>query len=537
MLDVRALRKRHERAKADRSTHDTVFQDIASLMYPDQADFLGRGAQGNRRNLRMFDGTAFQALRNFAAGMYGMMTNPATKWFVLEPEDDGLMRFDDVKRYMADMTRITYASYGPAVSSFYSEMEPYFKQIGAFGNAVQFSVTHPTEKRFLDRTLPLSQCHWYENDLGEVDTMFQARPMTVRQAAQEFGNKLPDALQSKLQSSPDDMTDFARVVMPNREYEAGSFGFRGFRFASVTYHCAEGGAPVQVRGFREFPYFVTRWSRRSGDQYGQGPGHVALPDTRTLNQMRLDKLEAAAWNARPAIMAADETWFDSIEVAPAKIIYGALDDRGNPRLSTLSAGGNLAIADEEYQQLRAVVQEYFFFSLMQVISRTGMTATEVLERSEERLRLMGPNVGNVESQGLSASLARRVAMLDRAGAFPPPPDRLASAPLKVRYISPMAKAQRSAEGASAIRVVQNLLDYARQSGDNRPLHKINSSAYADILGESFGAPADLIRGDEEADALADAEAEAQAQQQAVAVAKDGADAIAKIGSAVRPTAR
>ena len=63
--------RRQERLKAGRGVFESHWQEIAELVHPMRADFLGPRTPGEKRSQKIFDGTAGLAAQNLAAGLGG----------------------------------------------------------------------------------------------------------------------------------------------------------------------------------------------------------------------------------------------------------------------------------------------------------------------------------------------------------------------------------------------------------------------------------------------------------------------------------
>ena len=71
--------RRQERLKAERGVVGSHWQEIAELVHPMRADFVGPRTPGEKRSQKIFDGTAGLAAQNLAAGLWGMITNSANE--------------------------------------------------------------------------------------------------------------------------------------------------------------------------------------------------------------------------------------------------------------------------------------------------------------------------------------------------------------------------------------------------------------------------------------------------------------------------
>jgi hypothetical protein len=65
------------------------------------------------------------------------------------------------------------------------------------------------------------------------------------------------------------------------------------------------------------------------------PGDAGLADIHMLNTMSKTGLVGSQMVVRPPILAADERAKPGVRVDPGKMIYGGLDEMGNPRYKPL----------------------------------------------------------------------------------------------------------------------------------------------------------------------------------------------------------
>ena len=145
--------------------------------------------------------------------------------------------------------------------------------------------------------------------------------------------------------------------------------------------------------------------------------------------------------------------------------------------------------------------------------RRQMTATEVVERHEEKLVLLGPVLQRINVELLDPLLDDVFEYALEAGLLPEPPEALAGEEREVEYISLLAQAQQAVAASSLERVMGfagNLVAVFPEIVDG-----IDSDAalrqYANILGTS----PDVIISDEELQAKRQARAEEQQQMQAM----------------------
>lgn len=525
-----------ERLDADRSTWKMHQAEIADVIRPLRSEIRGYlPVEGQKRMQQVYDATAINANQNLGAGLYGSASNPADVWMMIGTDDPEFNDWPGAREYLDTISLRTLASFGPSYCNFYSEVFSLYLDLGASGTAIFYDEQKPDLSGFIEKTMAHSECVFDLGADGMADTMYRRWRMNVSQAAKMFGkDRLSTKLQDKLNSSTgsQEKYEFLHVVAPNEDFREGGVAEKAWVsiYAEVE---SKQRLTEPTRGYHEFPFFVPRWEVASGEKYGRGPGELALPDVRSLNVMAKANLKAGERQGDPPWGAASEGTFQAVRLRPGQITYGAISQRGDQLVKPLLEGGGVPFSLEIQKDLRQAVKDAFYFSLLQTIGRTGMTATEVMEMNEERMRMMGPYLGRIYVEFLQRLVARRFRALSRiAGVMPPPPAAMGGRPLQVQFVSPLALAQKSARASGALRAAQALTQVAEF--DQSVMDNFNGDAYARIVAEGFGVPAILNDGEQRTlkrqqrlQAMQQQNMAAMAEQAAKA-ANSGAGAIAQL---------
>ncbi len=98
--DKKLILERQSSFEGERIVWESHWQEIAEYMVPRRAEFTSRPVGGEKRMSRLYDTTAIKSNNILAAGMHGQLTSPATPWFSLKMEDQGLMRKEEVRRWL-----------------------------------------------------------------------------------------------------------------------------------------------------------------------------------------------------------------------------------------------------------------------------------------------------------------------------------------------------------------------------------------------------------------------------------------------------
>jgi hypothetical protein len=487
------LIERFNQLVVERSPYERDWQQIAAYIRPVRTEFRSIYFDGQlpaQSEPLVTDSTAMVALENFTGGIFGFLSNEANRWLDFRTFDDELNQYQPAKSWLMKATRIVLNSYGPAVSPFYTQVAELYGDTPGFGTGCFFS-EYRGEGKFHDACYSPFDVYFDNNDYNENDCVYRPFWFTYRQAAQKFGvENLPDRVK-KGETDPTMRFQFLHVVFPNDGYMPGQWGIGRFPFADV-YVGVDDKAFVKKGGRYEQGYQTPRWAGTG--KYGYGLGRRNLPDAKTINMMDVSVLEAAEWQNHPAILMPDRNSL-STRPAPRKALYGGLGPGGREAAKFMQPTGNLPITFEITNARREQLRDAFFFSLMQLIGRTGMTATEIMSRDEEKMRLMGPHLARIQREFLSPNVTQRFSMLWRQGFLPPPPPELQGQQLKIEFVSPMAKAQKSALATGAIRLVDQTLALAQIRPD--AADKLNVDRIVDTWQDAFGAPADTIFSDDE----------------------------------------
>ncbi len=509
--------------KADRSHYEGDWEEIDRLMSLHEAgSYTASDIGGRQRREKPLSSTPAMALQNFASGLYGALISPTTRWMGLVASDPELRGWKPMLDWQEQVTDRVLASFRPAVSPFYTAAQQVMTELAGKGNAVQYDEEMPGRGQIMDMTMSLAEIVWEIDGLGRVTGMIRMFRLTARQAVIMFGaDNLPKKMAEKADKSSDHRFVFYHSVRKNEKMDISGLGTPTMPYVSI-YVAEEGKHVARMRGYREMPFYAARLNVWPGQTYGMGYGHTALPASRVLNLMRAANLRAGQKAADPTLMAPNrEDWPLEGDIRPGQMIYGAVDAQGRSLINPLRNYEGTGLTLEMENSLGEEVRESFLYTLMNLQGRTGMTATEVLQITADRLALMAPHMGRVQEEYLAPKVARRVAMLQRAGQLPPPPEGLPKgATLEVQYQSAAAMAQRAQEGATTARFAEQMMNMAQFNP--RFADRIDADGVTEVLLEAGGVPARVLVSREQADEISQARNEQQQMQQLMEVAKDGA---------------
>lgn len=540
---IERLRQRYEALKGstERTNCEGHWQEIAEVVAPRKMDFVGIRTPGEKRMSKVFDPTGIMANDMLAAGLHGMATNPATKWFSLrmvgervpDPETGEPMDINEdpvVKQYLTDVEWLMWQRIYQPGSNFTTALHECYLDLGAFGTSILF-VGQRDDGGLMFECRPLAECVIAENHEGRVDTVFRKTCYTVRQMMQmkETDNwTVSDKVERLFKDEKfDETVEVIHAVYPRTERDWSKKDTENMPWASVYFERDE-AHQLEVSGFAEFPYLVSRWGKYSGELYGRSPAMVALPDIKMLQAMTLTKIKLLQKAADPPLWLKDDGVVGQTRTVPGGVNYW----RGNPNdgvmLQPVSLQG-VQYLMQDIQALREQVLRTFYADLLRMADRAKMTATEVVQRTAEQMRLFGPLIGRLESEMLGPMVERIFGILTRQGMLPEAPEAIQDKEFTVEYVSPIATAQKQQAANGVIQVMQLIgmfgPDVAAQiASQNLDINKLFAWAW-----DLFNNDPDLLAAEE---TIEQGNQMAQAQQ-AIGMGVPAADIAAKGAKAIK----
>jgi hypothetical protein len=468
---TKGLLSRFDRLQGQRENWETHWQEVADYMQPRKADVTKRRARGDKRMEQVFDSSPIQAVELLAASLHGMLTNPSTPWFTLKFKDEEINNQDEAKLWLEASTDAMYTAFNR--SNFQQEIFELYHDLITFGTAAMF-IEEDDNDIIKFSTRHINEVFIAENDKGRIDTIYRKFKISARAAIQKFGDAVSADVQTKAKKDPYEEIELLHAVYPRSDFNPNKKDKSNMPFESV-YMEFKNGNELSVGGFREFPFVVPRYLKASNEIYGRSPAMTALPDVKMLNEMSKTTIKAAQKQVDPPLLVPDD---------------GFLMMQQGPQ----------------------------------------MTATEVIQRNEEKMRLLGPVLGRLQSELLKPLIDRVFAILFRNNMLPVAPQFLSGRDVEIEYVSPLAKAQKSTELQSIMRAVEILGSLANVA----PVFDyVNFDNLVKHLADIVGVPQKILKSQKEVNN----ERQAQAQQQEQMQSMQQLQQVAKAGGDIAPLAK
>ena len=524
------LKSNLSRLMDKRSTWESHWQECADYMQPRKAEITKERARGDKRNIQIFDATAIHALELLASSLQGMLTSSANRWFAMRYKENVLNESDEAKEWLEDSTDKMYLAFGR--SNFQQEVFETYHDLITFGTSCLMIEEDENDiVRFSSRHI--KEFYIQENKRGFVDTVYRRFKMPVGAAIDKFGlENFSRDTAILFKKEPFEEIEIVHVVRPRSIYDENKLDKKNMPFQSVYFEYGSGHI-INIGGFNEMPYVVPRYLKASTEIYGRSPAMNALPDVKVLNKMVETAMKAAAKQVDPPLLVPDDSMLSPIRMSAGSLNYYRSGSRD--RIEPLNIGQQTSVTLNQENQRREAIAKTFHIDQLLVQANRTMTATEVLQRNEEKMRILGPALARLQQELLQPMILRVFNIMLRNKMFRQAPEILANQEVDIEYVSPMALAQKGQELQSLMRG----LELFGQIGQIAPVQDyIDEEGLIKQIIRITGLPARMIKSDKEVKMIREQRAAAQAQQaqmmqamQEAKVAKDAAPLVKELQNA------
>ena len=503
--------------KTERSGWDSHWRDLSEYFLPRTGRFVASDVnRGDKRWNSIYDSTGTRALRTLSAGMMSGMSSPARPWFRLAIGDTELMEYSTVKLWLHEVTRRMRDTF--ARSNTYRSLSTYYEELGLFGTSAGI-ITADFEHIIRHYPLTAGEYAIATDNRREVCTLFREWDMTVSQIVREFGlSNCSTTVQNLYKNGGKGLDAWVTIVQgiePRYDRDHSKRDNLNMPWKSIYFE--KGGDDRKIlreSGFKEFPVIAPRWAVTGNDVYGYSPAMEALGDVKQLQHEQLRKAEAIDYMTKPPLMVPTSLMNQQVNRFPGGIVFADQAQGGAGIRPLYEVQLNLSHLLNDIQDVRERINGTFFADLFLMLAndqRSGTTATEIAERHEEKLLMLGPVLERLHNEMLDPMVNVCFNQLLEGGMLPPPPEELQGMDLQVEYVSTLAQAQR----AVGVQSVDRLLGTVGAIAGLRPdvVDKIDADrmidAYADMLGVD---PSMIVADDKVAIIRQNRAQQAQAQQ-------------------------
>ena len=496
----------YQKLRARRVNFDWLWQKVSDFTIPRRGDFVVTRYPGQRRDYNIYDSTAPWALDQFAAGLHSLLTSQALPWFYLRLRNQWKSKTPAVMAWLQDTESRINSVFNDPDSRFQSQVHEYYLDIGAFGTAVMYV---EDDKGIKFSTRFLGECYIKQTHYGVVDTIYRAFMLSKEEAENMLGPNLGPAIARE--KDPQRMFPFLHCVKPDGEAWESCY-------ISLT-----DSYVVREGSYDSFPFMVARWEKTAYEDYGRSPAINCLSEILSVNKIRMTLLRQQEKAVDPPVLIPSDGFLQPINLNPGQpITYDQNVQGGREAIGFLESKAKFDVGNMALEGSQNAITRSFYVDMLQLPGglmpgaknqNTYMTATEASIRRENAMRVLGPMVARMQTEFLSPLIMRVYDILKQRRSLAPPPPGVKGESIDIEYVSPLAIAQKAAEGDNFLRMIQ-LLNPVIQAKPE-VLDALNGDELVRFAARIYRTPAELVYSDEQLQQIRAQRAQA-AQQQAQA---------------------
>jgi hypothetical protein len=523
----------------ERTNAEWIWTLISEFIMPNQHGlFAGQDSRGAKKTRRLYDSTAIQANHDLASSMHSTLTNPATKWARFRFSNQELNDDPESVAWLEQANDTFHEAF--SASNFNNEVAKQYKSLSSLGSSIlmQEELDMDDDGGFAGfnfKAWHLSEVAWSENMKGSVDVVYRKFKLTARQAAERWDKKLPDVILKSLEEDPEKEFSFVHCIAPRDKKlvkvdpQTGTATAKNRPFASIYVSRME-PMILEEGGYYELPVHAVRWETMPGEVYGRGPGHIALPDVRTLNRAKELGLHAINKSINPPVIAEQRSVLSALDLRPGQVSV-VKDINGIREMVTQARFDVTQFAVED---LRTSIKAIFFLDKLFLPDRreTGeMTAFEIATRTQQLQQVIGPTLGRLNTELLDPVVKRGFSMMLRGGAFGQLPTILqeTGGAIEVEYVNSLSRSQKIEDVTAISQWLQELGLIAQIKPE--VVDNINADEIARLVARRRGVPEAAVQDKATVDQQRQQRQQQMEQQQALEAGVQMADMAAKASQA------
>lgn len=514
-----------ERNKVNFKTH---WEELSQYIAPTRGKFWQRNLNERKEvdYKKLVNNTVGIAVDTLSAGMLNGLTSPSREWFKLTSsvsEDIEVAQWtNEIKKKMEEVFQ---------KSNFYNTLHNIYQELAVFGTAC-FFVDHDFD----------NVIHCTQFTANEYSVMYDTKGlpcmfgreffMTAQQMVEDFGY---DKVGINVRSQYDNKNYSAQfkvyhLVCENKNRDKSKQDNKNFPYKSLYWQLGEQEF-LRESGYTYFPVVAPRYAVNSSqDTYGYGIGDKVLGDCRMLQKLERVKLIGLQKVVEPPLLVSSQVQ-GKVNVAPNGLtrFSGTTDSAVYPMLKVAL---DLPSLSAEISNVEKRITNNFYYDVFLMLTSqeyARMTATEVAERHQEKLMMLGPVLQRLNAELLDPMIKITFQIMLEHDMIPQPPEIIQGGEIKVEYVSIIAQAQK----AQGMAEINQIIAFVGQIGQVKPetLDTIDFDQAVYTAVDKIGVDPKIVRSPKEVQAIREQRAMQQAQQQQMADANMEADTVEKLSKA------
>jgi hypothetical protein len=454
--EKRRITKRFQGIMTEQKKWRSSWQELAKYINPTRGRFSSRPNDGTMIDHKtILDGHATRSSRILASGMQSGVTSPTRPWFRLRIPDQALMKTNEVRIWLDEVSELMLDICNN--SNIYGTFYQIYEEVGDFGVAAGL-VEEDIDDVIVGHSFTIGEYALGINKKGEVDSFAREFELQVSAVVDKFGyENCSDQTQGLYATDRfDEWVPVYHLIRPNPRYNAADENSQEKPFESLYWESNAADRILSRGGYYEFPVIAPRWDTITTSMiYGYGPGWHALGDIKQLQKTQLDKLLAQEKSHNPPVQK-DSSVEGYVNLLPGGVTTTSSTVPNGGLRPAYQVNSQLESFLQLIDSLRSSIDKNFFvdlFLMLTNVDKKNMTATEVAERQQEKVLMMGPILEKLQKEMLAPFIKRLFGIMKRNFLLPEPPEEIVGADIEIEYVSILAQAQKAVGVDSISRVI------------------------------------------------------------------------------------
>lgn len=441
--EAERLLKGFEKAKEKRKHWEPRIEEMYQYAMPGRSGFHEQTPGQSRTDL-IFDETAVVGVPEFASRLHQGVMPDEQRW--LRPEPGELIPEEDRFAVQAQLDEVNNLVFAELHNSNLSqEVHESFQDL-AVGTCNLLMEDGGAESTFLFQSHAQPSVWICSGPFGLVDRIYRLRRVEARHLKTVYGRKvkLTPEIEQLIQNKPEEELKVVEALY--RDYTAKNA--ETWELRAILEDQKHILHERRYAGQGACPWIIGRWSRIAGEDYGRGPLYNALPAIKTCNLTVQMILENAQMAIAGVFTGEDDGVLnpETTEIMPGVIIPHAPGSEG---LRAVQSHARFDVGELILNDQRLNIKKALYNETLGPREGTPPSATEVAERMADLFRQIGSPLRRVLSEVALPIYLRALFILKQRGMIELP--RIDGRNIKIRFTSPLARAQQNEDFASAAR--------------------------------------------------------------------------------------
>ena len=418
--------------KEARLPWESRYQSISDYQLA-RTDFQKEKQSKSPSDSLIYDGTAMDSWFMLTNAIQAILINTETNWVYL----DTLAEVDlsDEETLWLDIARNTLQSIFRSNSSrFPTQINESLGDLTGYGYCAMHTGYDPYKGSIYFNSRPINEIYMDQDPGGNINKIIRRFSLKNSDAEKLYLDNTPDIVKKANESgkSMDEM------------YWINTFSDHPDKNGVViSYTLLEDGDDkfVRTEEFEEMPIHCARWRTDPGQVYGRGPGVVADPFARTLNQVVKTWIKQAQKAVDPPLLVSDDGVISGPRTTPGAINFVSSYSPGSMEpIRPLDSGANFSVANAEIERLQNSVRKAYHHDILQITDSKELTAFHVQELTNRAQQWIAPVFQRIKVELIQPMVERTLNLGIRNRLIPMMPETLVEKGVKVVYISPAQRA-------------------------------------------------------------------------------------------------